>query len=217
MLLDRDGQPIDPQRRTLRRIFNNSNWEHGGRIWGGFWMNMERAERFKRIRIGHEPVANVDFSSLCPRLAYVRADAEQPSGDVYDVGGDGTCRDGWKKMINALLFAEKPLKQWPKDTRREFPIGTKINEAIAAIKRKHSAIAVLLEQGIGFQLMRIEADMLISVVRQLFKAGIAALPLHDSVLVARSHSRLAKRYMEAEFKRQTGASRAFVKIHETPE
>jgi hypothetical protein len=214
--LDRDGQAIDPLRRQLRRIFNNGDWRQGGRIWGGFWMNMERADRFNVIRIDGKPIANVDFNSLFPRLAYVRARQEQPEGDLYDINGDGSCRDGWKKLINALLFADRPLKQWPNHTREEFPPGTKVRDAVAAIKKRHRTIASLFEQGIGFRLMRIEADILISVVTQLFKAGITAAPLHDSVLVARSNADAVKRLMEAEFTRHTGSVRAFVKVEETP-
>jgi hypothetical protein len=69
---------------------------HGGRLFGGFWMTMERDERFRLLRIAGEPVVNVDFSSLFPRLAYVRARAAQPDADLYDVAGDGSCREGWK-------------------------------------------------------------------------------------------------------------------------
>lgn len=45
LALGKDGQIIAPYRRSLRRIFNNSNWGHGGRLAGGFWMSMERDER----------------------------------------------------------------------------------------------------------------------------------------------------------------------------
>jgi hypothetical protein len=210
--LDKGGQPIEPYRRSLRRVFNNADWNAGGRLWGGFWMNMERTERFRTIRIGGEEITNVDYSSLFPRMAYARAQAQQPEGDLYDVTGDGTCRDGWKKLINAVLFETKPLGGWPTDAREALPPGTKLRDAVAAIKRKHAPIAKLFERGLGFQLMRHESDLLVSVVMALFKNGITALPLHDSVLVARSHAETAKRFMEAEFRHRTASARAFVKV-----
>ena len=141
---------------------------------------MERAERFRTIKIAGEEIANVDYSSLFPRLAYARAQSKQPNGDLYDVTGDGTCRDGWKVLISAMLFARKPLGGWPTDAREEFPSGMKLRDAIEAIKRKHAPIAKLFERGLGFQLMRHESDLLVSVVTALFKNGITALPLHDS-------------------------------------
>lgn len=210
--VDRDGQPIDPFRRSLHRTFNNADWKAGGRLFGGFWMTMERTERFRAIRIAGEEIVNVDYSSLFPRMAYVRAQAAQPEDDLYDISGDGTCRGGWKKLINALLFASRPLGAWPEDTRDEFPKGTKLKDALAAIKLKHSAIAPLFEQGFGFELMRHESDLLVSVVTALFKNGITALPLHDSVLIAKSHAGTAKDFMEREFMQRTGAPRAFVKV-----
>lgn len=210
--VDRDGQPIDPYRRSIHRTFNNADWNAGGRLFGGFWMTMERTERFRAIRIAGEEIVNVDYSSLFPRLAYVRARAGQPEDDLYDISGDGTCRDGWKKLINALLFATKPLGAWPEETRGGFPSGTKLKDALVAIKLKHSAIAPLFEQGLGFKLMRQESDLLVSLVTALFKSGITALPLHDSVLVAQSHAETAKDFLEREFMLRTGIRRAFVKV-----
>jgi hypothetical protein len=60
--------------------------------------------------------------------------------------------------------------------------------------------------------MRHESDLLVSVVMALLKQGIAALPLHDSVLVAKSHAEIAKTAMEQEFMHRTGSSCAFVRI-----
>jgi hypothetical protein len=60
-----DGQPLDPTRRTVRRIFNNGNWDQGGRLYGAFWETMRREDRFRLLRIGTgahpegEPIANV--------------------------------------------------------------------------------------------------------------------------------------------------------------
>lgn len=214
--VDDAGQPIEPYRRSLRRIFNNADWQKGGRLFGGFWETMERTARFRLLRVMGEPVVNVDFGSLFPRLAYVRAREEQPEGDLYDITDDGLCREGWKELINALLFAERPLKGWPRETREKLPNGIGLREAVTAIKTKHSPIAHLFEHGLGFQLMRVESDMLIAIVTALFKRGITALPLHDSVLVAQSHGEAAKTIMEAAFRQHTGSPRANVKIASGP-
>ena len=104
------------------------------------------------------------------------AGTDQPEGDLYDVSGDGSCRDGWKQLINALLFAERALKQWPEGTRKHFPQTLKLATAVEAIKRKHALIADWFERGIGFRLFRIESDMLVAVVTALFKHGIRRYP-----------------------------------------
>jgi len=67
-----------------------------------------------------EPIADVDYLQLYPRLTYARAQVELLDGDIYDVAGDGSSRDGWKMLINAMPFAERPLGNWPKDARELF-------------------------------------------------------------------------------------------------
>lgn len=207
--LGKDGHVIAPYRRSLRRIFNNRTWRHGGRLAGGFWMSMERAER-GRIRIDGERIANVDYRQLFPRLAYVRAREAQPEGDIYDVAGDGTGRDGWKKLMNAMLFSDGPLRNWPEGTRQHFPAGTKLRTAIEMLEARHATISHLFGIGLGFQLMRIESDMLIEVITYLAQAGITALPLHDAVLVAESAADVAARAMQAVFERGTASPCAIV-------
>ncbi|WP_246790681.1 hypothetical protein [Bradyrhizobium diazoefficiens] len=209
--LGRDGQIIAPYRRSLRRIFNNGTWQHGGRLAGGFWLSMQRAER-QRIRIDGQCVAEVDYRQLFPRLAYVRAGAPQPEGDLYDVFGDGTGRDGCKKLMNALLFAKGPLKNWPEDTRQYFPGDINLRTAVEMFTAKHVPIAHLFGKGLGFQLMRIESDMLIEVLMELAIAGVTARPLHDAVLVAESHADIAQKTMEAVFERWTRSPCAIVSV-----
>ncbi|MEY9726268.1 hypothetical protein [Bradyrhizobium yuanmingense] len=210
--LGKDGQIIAPYRRSLRRIFNNGTWQHGGRLAGAaFWLSMERAER-QRIRIDGQRVAEVDYGQLFPRLAYVRAGAPQPEGDLYDVFGDGTGRDGCKKLMNALLFAKGPLKNWPRDTRQHFPGRINLRTAVELITAKHAPIAHLFGKGLGFQLMRTESDMLIEVLTELAIAGVIALPLHDAVLVAESHAKVAHKAMTSVFKRWSCSNRAIVSV-----
>lgn len=198
------GQPVEPYKRALRRIFNNANWKQGGRLFGGFWMTMERTQRFRSIRIAGEPIVNVDFSALFPRLAYANGNKKEPKGDPYKINGDDSNRDGWKKLFNALLFSSRPLRQWPNDTLKLFYNACPLSDAISAIKKKHDAISKQFERGIGFRLMRIESDMLITILGLLSRKGIIALPLHDSVLVPRSKGHTAKNIMERVYKQTTG-------------
>jgi hypothetical protein len=209
--LGKYGGVIASYRRSLRRTFNNKSWQQGGRLSGGFWMTMPRKDRFRLIRIGGEPVADVDFQQLFPRLAYARARAPQPIGDLYDIMGDSTGRDGWKLLLNALLFTRGPLKRWPRDCSPLLP-GLSLKQAVSLLKEKHQPIAHLFGTGVGFELMFIESEMLIAVVTHLFENSIPALPLHDAVLVAEPHAQAAKAAMEYAFRSRTGQPRAFVKV-----
>ena len=206
------GYLVASFRRSLHRTFNNGSWKEGGRLWGGFWMAMKRDQRFRRIRIDGEPIADVDYQQLYPRLAYARAQVPPPEGDFYDVAGDGSSRDGWKILINAMLFAEGRLGNWPDDTQSYFPEGMTLKQAVELIKRTHGPIVHLFGRGLGYQLMWMESDILVSAMTILFKMGITALPLHDAVLVPRSQAEAAKDVMEYELERRIGYRRATVKI-----
>lgn len=111
-----------------------------------------------------------------------------------------------------MLFANGPLGNWPKGVREHFPEGTKLRDVFEMLQRKHAPIAHLFGTGLGYQLMKAESDILIRVVSHLFKQRITALPLHDAVLVARSHAETARKAMQDEFTLRTGSRCSIVSI-----
>lgn len=207
-----NGGLIVPLRRSLYRGFNNGRWDHGGRLWGGFWMSMKREDRFRLIRVDGEPIADVDYRQLFINLAYVIAQQEPPPGDLYDISGDGSRRDSWKILINALLFSNRALGQFPDDTRGNFPKGTKLKDLIDQIKIAHAPIAHLFGASLGYRLLNIESEMLVAVISHLNSQSITALPLHDAVLIPWTKAETAKAAMEYEFEARAGVHRAIVKI-----
>ena len=165
---------------------------------------MRRPDRFRLLMISTpsnpegEPVANVDFSHLFPTLAYQAAKCPLPQRDLYDLFGDGRSRDGFKKLMNALLFADGEMTRWPRDTSELFGNGTKLSEVLALIRHEHAPIAHLFGTGIGHRFMFIESSILIEAVLGCFAKG---MPLHDSVLVAASEAEAATAIMEDAFER----------------
>ena len=179
---------------------------------------MRREDLFRLLRICSatrpegEEIANVDFSQLFPRLTYLRAAARPSEEDLYDLIDAAQSRDGYKKLVNALLFVRGRLVRWPEGTLRLFPEGTKLRDAVSLIRKTHAPIAHLFGAGIGYSLMFQESCILIEALLTLYKQGITALPLHDSVLVARSEAGLAKRAMEDAFTLATGEACGRLKI-----
>lgn len=112
-------------------------------------------------------------------------------------GGDGSCRDGFKVLINAMLYASEPTVRLPEDAQRVFPAGTKAREVVAEVLHLHRPIADLFGTGLGFRMTAIESTILVEALAILFKQGITALPLHDAVLVAASEAGRAQDAMEA--------------------
>jgi hypothetical protein len=190
-------QPVDFSQRSVRRIFSNGSWQQGGRLFGACWEVMRREDRFRCLRIDGEPVANVDFKQLFVRLGYLEQGLTPPEqDDLYAIPGYEGCREGLKAITNALLFAEKAFRHWPYGRSAMFPKGTKLSDVVAAIKVKHAPIIGIFETGAGHRLAFVESTILIDVIGVLAELGTAALPLHDSVLVAASKAEQAKAVME---------------------
>jgi hypothetical protein len=52
---------VDPTQRRLRRIFNNSDFAQGGRLYGGFWQAMSSDERQEHILIEDDCCVELDY------------------------------------------------------------------------------------------------------------------------------------------------------------
>ena len=93
---------LDTHRRRLRRYFSMPPWQAdqflqfdlGGRLFGGWWQNLPKHERH-RIRIDGEPVVDLDFASMFPRLAYLKVGLAPPEGDLY-AGIPGLGNPRWR-------------------------------------------------------------------------------------------------------------------------
>lgn len=209
---------VTPYHRKLRRVFND-DFDSGGRLFGGWWQTLPR-ERRKHIRIDGEAVVNVDFSAMHLRLAYAESRKRVPrDDDPYDLTGTDHERHDWprlregrKQLVSVMFMSKSSLRQWPGGTPREredirscFPKGAKVKHEAEAIRDRHKAIADWFECGRGLRLQRTESDILVAVLLKLIARGITALPIHDAVLVAKSHGETAQRIMEAEARRVTGA------------
>jgi hypothetical protein len=106
------SKPVDESARLLRRYFNNGSFGEGGRLFGGFWLDIKKDERLDAITIDGDGVAVLDFSQIGPRIAYSLLGLRAPEGDAYHVPMSAHVphiprwpREGVKKILNALLFA----------------------------------------------------------------------------------------------------------------
>ena len=55
-------KPVNVRARQLRRQFTLGRFDRGGRLFGGFWINLPKSVRLKGIRIDGEEVAGLDYS-----------------------------------------------------------------------------------------------------------------------------------------------------------
>ena len=61
---------VDPAQRRLRRIFNNSDFAQGGRLYGGFWQAMSSDERQEHILIEGDCCVELDYGQMSLAILY---------------------------------------------------------------------------------------------------------------------------------------------------
>lgn len=196
-----------PEDRVMRRRFtllkasDEPAWNLNGRLFGGFWQQLERSRR-RGLRIDGEPVCNLDFRNAFARLAYAHVGREPPEGDLYDLTGllagyderHPTHRKGVKQGFSALLFGGKA--QAP-EIVAQLPEGVKAKALREALAAKHPVLASVFGSDLGYTLMYQESCILVRALELLIGEGVVALGMHDGLMVAASHEKAARSAMEA--------------------
>jgi hypothetical protein len=200
---------VDPTQRRLRRIFNNSYFAQGGRLYGGFWQAISSDDRQEHILIEGDCCVELDYGQMSLLLLYAKAEAQEhlPSGDLYDLSDYGIpteCRKGIKKVMQAIINSPGVPRRLPKGSRKHFPPRINVKDILRAVEKKHPVIFPLMTSGIGMQLFRNESDILVDVLLTLKTQGIVGLPIHDAVVVRDDNSDKAKAVMKQVFREHTG-------------
>ncbi|GJH30229.1 hypothetical protein [Caballeronia novacaledonica] len=213
-----NGSRIDDNdvflQRHFIRIAGKEDFTQGGRISGSpypWWLALSSKDRFNDIAIdGADRLVEVDYGQHAIRCLYGLAGARAHFEDAYAVPGYEHHRDGAKKVLNSMIWAEAPLSRFPKTEAGEpplslmFPSGTNVTDVTEAILRFHEPVANLFYQGHGYGLQYMESQTLVKVLLRLLDAGVTALPYHDAILVAEEHQTLAVEVMLSAFREVVG-------------
>lgn len=194
---------IDTNDRRLRRYFNNNCFEHGGRLFGGFWQHMTRNMRQGIVIDGMETIT-LDYGQMIARVLYGQAGVPFTLDDAYCVPGLEGYRTGVKKVFSAMLYADHSLTRMPQGCRDLFPLKLSYADVAEKIRQFHHPVSEFLYAGIGPRLTYQESKVLILVLAKLIERGITALPIHDAVIVAKGHKDTTIQIMLESFKDVTG-------------
>ena len=196
--------PFDIRARRLRRIFTQGRFDSGGRLFGGFWQELRKAERRRGLRIEGERAVELDYGQAGARILYSMAGHTPPEGDLYGFPGYFQQRAGIKRVMSAMTFATSPLDRFPRETKRLFRKSDKIGEVVAEIERQHPVIKEHFHRGLGHDAQFIESQVLIEVIKTLKSDGIVALPIHDAIMVPASRVDRSREVMLDVFQRLSG-------------
>jgi len=195
---------IDDSRVELKRIFNNSSFEQGARLYGGFWISMKSAD-LRDITIDDEWVTALDYGQMAIRLAYSIAKAPIHFEDAYALDRKtNSAREVIKKLMNIMLNAPT-TKAWtvPKRLTAMHKDSDFQRNLMLEIKEFHKPISHLFGGQYGMNFMFLESEILIDVLLELNSKGIIGLPIHDCILVKESAQKVAKEVMLRVFKQHT--------------
>lgn len=200
---DTHEQVVDTSDRRLRRYFNNSSFEQGGRLFGGFWQPLRKHQRHGIVIDGMDTIT-LDYGQMVPRVLYGLAGIDLKLDDAYVVPGLEGYRDGVKKVFNAMLHADKPLERKPQGSAGLLPAKLSIAEVTDKIIGLHEPVSHVFHTGVGLYLTYQESRILLTVLARLMEQGITALPIHDAVIVAEEHQDRTTGTMLQVFKDITG-------------
>jgi hypothetical protein len=194
---DPEKGPIDFYNKRLRRIFNNSSFQQGGRFYGGWWQNIPREYR-KYIRMDGKHVVECDYSGLHINMLYAMEKLPMPKGDVYHLKGfsnDEIFRRFVKRMLLVMVNADsretvrKAIQSAVhRDKSLELPSeipSTKASDlypVMDAFEKKHGKIKHYFCSGKGTDLQYLDSQIAEKVLLYMTKQ-YAVLPLHDSFII----------------------------------
>lgn len=192
------GEPQAGVRLTRRFLLRSPSspidFNLHGRLYGAFWLSMPKALR-DGLTINGEHIADLDFASMFPRLAYARVGAEPPEGDLYAIPGLEEHRGGVKAGFAVILSSSNEMTRLPSGVKGALPAGWTGRRLAEAIGSKHPALVPLFGKDIAMELMFTESCILVAVLLRLARMGIAALPMHDGIMVPHRNEGIAARTM----------------------
>lgn len=180
-----EGVKADTSSKRMHRVFNKSNFEKGGRFYGGFWQSLKQRDLRQRqqIRIDGEEVTELDYKSLHPSFLYRIKNLPIPE-DAYSI--EGVDRQSVKDAFLVIINCHN--RKQAIDTMRHEKGIKNAASVLSAIEQHHSSISEFFyspDSGLGLQ--HIDSILADAVMSDLYAEGIIVLPVHDSFIVARKH------------------------------
>lgn len=214
--------------KFVRRVFNNSSFEDGGRFYGGWWQRIDSKYR-KEIRLNNSPTVEIDYSSLHIILAYSETGIDYwntTHKDPYDLSVRGVNNPEHKRNIVKLFLllslnastepslfrafrAELNYKEYPYSFTDDV-----LTELLQTIKEHHADIKHLICSGAGLRLMNIDSQMCEFVVSDFVKRDVPILTVHDSFIVPFGEEDNLNRLMKEAFNEVTNSLVIKVKYNE---
>lgn len=167
------------------RVYGRGRFDKGGRIYG-WWQSLPKIRRTELL-INGEATFEPDFEFLHPRLLYAMRGAVLV-GDPYVTGvfprahgklalNVALNAKSLGLAVNAMMYREvESSGAWPHSR-------TYTERLVNTVVARNAPIAADIGADRGIDCMAIDSGIAVKVLRACEKAGIPALPIHDSFRV----------------------------------
>jgi hypothetical protein len=222
VLQDKKGLAV-----ALRRIFKYS-LDLGGRFYdqGGISYQTSKKEHRKLITIDGYPTKEVDFKAMHLNMLYAWAGIKIDR-DPYTIEGlergvvkalvlrfvnsdnlggfksavTRSSRPSFKQKMNCPIERAKVVRESRESFIEGLPDGLTGEEAHGYLVSAYADISeYIAQEGIGLRLQNTDSRIMDAILVELCEKGIAALPLHDSVIVKENDVAIAQDVMRTAYK-----------------
>lgn len=194
---------VNQHSKFVRRIFNEGQFNKGGRSYGGWWQRCP-SELRSHIVMDGVLTEEVDFSGLHIVLLYARRGInywEEVGDDPYDVAPPNdfpeniNLRSTLKLLLLTVINANNELKAFRAFRRQSAPGSPEkhlnnemLGQLLSALRDKHQSIAEDFATGAGIDLMFIDSQITSLLIEHYTDRGIPILTIHDSYVVPFGYS-----------------------------
>ena len=218
---------INQQDKFVRRIFNNSRWDQGGRFYGGWWQRCPSEYR-ESIMMDGMMTSEIDYSGLHVVLLYAKeginywAEVNEDPYLLYgikNIDPDIDLRAVAKLLMLTAINADDEAKAF-QALRFQAETGTLekrltndlLEPILAALKRKHEPIAHKIASGAGIDLMYLDSQITEKLVEAFtYTHKCPILTVHDSYVVPFGYDRILYKEMQKAFTAITGTTHPVAK------
>lgn len=202
-----DDTYVVPTPPMVRRIFSRGSFDKGGRLYG-WWQGLPSRYR-AAMTIDGEPVLEPDFGQFHAAIIYGLRGIRL-IGDAYET--TEFSRAQGKLAFNVALNAASERGAVAAIAHH---LNLKRSHALLllqAIKNKHRVVADMFCSDAGVSLMRLDSDITLNAIKDCQSQGVAALPVHDSLVVPARHAGKAAEAMTKAFASRIPRSTCEVRI-----
>ncbi|MEC7370824.1 MAG: hypothetical protein VX709_16145 [Pseudomonadota bacterium] len=202
------------KKKYLKRTFNRSSFDLGGRFYGAWWQHVPTQWR-RHITIDDRSTIELDYSAFHIRMLYgLKHPGFKGLDDPYDIGGIDAFFRPVTKQIFLIIINAKDRSTALNTIKRnsliaqlregKHPKGIRnFSEYLKRIEEQHIFISDDFYSDKGIYLQNIDSHIAEGVVLRMLKEhGAICLPVHDSFIVLQKHEEALRKVMEEEFNKR---------------